>query len=293
MKKLLLLDFSNIAYATFYAMSGFKGDEFNDDESKIRYWRIMMLNSIKKNKLKHCPTDFVIAVDSKSWRKKAFKFYKAKREELRKESEFDFKFFIENMNNFIEDLDKIFPYKVVRINGAEADDIIGVLAQSLKNDFDKIIIASNDKDFKQLVGGNIHLWSIREEKFIKVDDNQEFLITHILRGDSSDGIPNVRSDDDVFITEGVRQKPCGPKLIGKILEQGLEEWLSEQKLERNYRRNKKLIDLSQNSIPKKLWEVIEKKYDSMENKTSNYTKILNYFVKHRMKNLKSEINMFM
>jgi len=318
LNKIVLMDFSNIAYATYYAMQNYDNSEFDTDEGKIRYWKFLMLSSIKKNKLKHQADEFIICCDSMSWRKKAFRYYKAKREQMKKESNFDFKFFFDSMNSFIKDIDKNFPYTVMKINGAEADDIIAILAQHLVKTVKKVIIASNDKDFKQLITGNIHLWRIQEEKFVHVEDNHEYLISQILKGDASDGIPNVRSDDDTFIVDGKRQKSCGPKLIGKILEQGVPEWLEDQwakdvkaddklegtdkyqglkeksnQLSRNYRRNKKLIELSQNMIPSSLWNLCIEKYESKEKKKPNFTKILHYLTRNRMKQLTPFINQFL
>jgi 5'-3' exonuclease len=318
MNKVVLMDFSNIAYATYYAMQGYDNDEFETDEGKIRYWKFLMLNSIKKNKLKHQADEFIICCDSMSWRKKAFVYYKASREKMRKESNFDFKFFLDNMNSFIKDIDKNFPYTIMKINGAEADDIIAILAQHLRKTVKKVIIASNDKDFKQLVSGNIHLWSMGADKFMHVEDNHEYLVAQILSGDASDGIPNVRSDDDTFIVDGKRQKPCGAKLIGKILEMGVSEWFKDQwakdvnadnklegtdkyqglkeksnQLSRNYRRNKKLIELSQNMIPKSLWKMCIEKYEAKEKKTPNFTKILHYLTRNRFKQLTPLINQFL
>jgi 5'-3' exonuclease len=206
----------------------------------------------------------------------------------------------------------------MKINGAEADDIIAILAQHLVKTVKKVIIASNDKDFKQLVSGNIHLWSMGAEKFMHVEDNHEYLISQILQGDASDGIPNVRSDDDTFIIDGKRQKPCGPKLIGKILEMGVPEWFKDQwakdvkaddklegtdkyqglkdksnQLSRNYRRNKKLIELSPNMIPSSLWNLCIKKYESKEKKKGNFTKVLHYLTRNRMKQLTPFIHQFL
>ena len=251
------------------------------------------LQSIRKNKMKHRPDEYIICVDSKSWRKKVFPYYKAKREQMRKERGHDFKFFVENMEGFIADLERHFPYKVVKIGGAEADDIIAVLAQHLAPKRGKVIIASNDKDFRQLVRDNVILWSMRDEKFANVDDPHEFLMCHLLQGDSGDGIPNVRSDDDTFIVDGKRQKPCGPKTVDKILQQGIDEWLDEQGLRRNWNRNKKLIALDSNSIPRKLWEVVVAKYDSLEQKKGNYQRVLHYMARNDMRGLMKDVAAFM
>lgn len=293
MRKLLLMDFSNIAYATYYSMGAYMSDEYDTEEEQMRIWKHMMLNSIRKNKMKHNPTEYIICADSKSWRRKAFQFYKAKRDQVKKESDIDIRFFIETMNSFLDDLREHFPYPVIKLNGAEADDIIAVLSETLRGSFDQVVIASNDKDFKQLVNGNIKLWSMREEKWIEVGDTTEYLITHILKGDASDGIPNVRSADEVFITDGMRQKPCGPKLIGKILEQGVQEWIDENDLRRNYNRNRKLIELSREAIPMGLWEKVVDIYKEYDRVKPNYTKIMGYFVKNRMRQLCESINQFM
>lgn len=291
--KTLLMDFSNIAYATYYAMQGYHHDEFETEEGKIAYWKFLMLQSIRKNKVKHNPDEYVICVDSRSWRKRVFPFYKAKREQQRRESGIDFKFFVENMESFVSDLEKHFPYKVVKVNGAEADDIIGVLSAHLSPRRGKVVIASNDKDFKQLVRGNVLLWSMRDEKFADVADPHEFLVCHLLKGDSGDGVPNVRSDDDTFIAEGKRQKPCGPKLIGKILEQGVDEWLNQEGLKRNWNRNKKLISLDRNSIPSKLWDAVVDKYESIPTERGNYQRILHYMARNCMRNLMTDVNSFL
>lgn len=291
-KKTLLVDFSNISYATFCVLDNIN-DLKNDDE-KYAYWRYLILNGIKKCKIKHKPTEIIITIDSKTWRKKIFPYYKAKRADARKKANFDYETYIEKSNEFIKELDEIFDhFKIIRVNGAEADDIIAILTHELKDKRDQIVIASNDKDFKQLIRKNVKLYSIREEKFIKVDDPKEYLISHILSGDASDGVPNVRSDDDTFIAEGKRQKPCGPKTISKILESGLESWIKENKLERNFARNRKLVELNKRSIPTKLWDIVLKKYDSIEDKKPKYNKIMMYFGKHKLKNFIKEQDKFM
>lgn len=314
LKKLLLLDFSGVAHATYHAM----GDEFETDEEKIKCWKFIMLNSIKKNKLKHNPSEFVICADSFSWRKKIFPFYKGRRAKIKEESKIDYVQFMEKYNEFLEEIDKYFPYKVLKVNGAEADDLIAIISETFKTDFDRVIIASNDKDFRQLIRDNIHLWNLRDEKFIQINDRQEYLVSHILSGDSGDDVPNVRSDDDVFIVDGKRQKPCGPKTIVKILQEGIESWFETQwakeiaadeklkgkpnyqnlkskpnQLKRNWKRNKKLIELSRSSIPTGLWNVVVEKYNKLENKKSNYSSIVGYLTKKRFRQLINDANMFM
>lgn len=293
--KTLLLDFSNIAHSTFYVVTSDKSiDSSNDPFSvlKIKYWKYLMLSAIQKQISIHRPNEFIVCVDSRSWRKKAFVYYKANRELARETSDFDYVQFFNSISDFVNDLKEYFQYKVLSVNYAEADDIIGVLVHYLKSKRDMIIIASNDKDMKQLIDDNVKLWNLTKKDWMTVSDPKQFLLKHILIGDPGDGIPNARSDDDVFINSDKRQKPCGEKTIVKILEQGLENWIKENKLQRNWNRNKKLIQLSPISIPRQVCEAIIKKYESLHDSSTNSIKILQYIRKNGFK-LENYIDNFM
>ena len=65
------------------------------------------------------------------------------------------------------------------------------------------LIVSGDKDFQQLQRyDNVKRWSPNLNKFIEPEDPQEFLKEHILKGDKSDGIPNILSNDNC-LNEGL------------------------------------------------------------------------------------------
>lgn len=284
--KTLLIDFSNIAWATYHTNS-------KTDKDSKQFWKYLMLNSLQKLRSKHKPNETIICFDSISWREKFFPFYKARRKLKKKESDVDYAEFIEVIDEIKEDFETFFPYKVVKVKWAEADDIIGVLVRELKKDRDQIIIASRDKDFKQLLGPKVKLWDTVDWKWKTTDDPKTFLIKQILSGDSNDDVPNVKSDDDTFITDGKRQKACGPKTIDKILDQGIKEWVHENDLIKNYRRNKRLIQLSPVSIPDKVWNAVVKTYEDCEDKQPNYMMIMEYFQRNRMKRLAGLIDKFM
>jgi 5'-3' exonuclease len=252
-----------------------------------------MLNSIQKLKSKHRPNEVIICFDSISWREKFFPFYKARRKLKKKEADVDYAEFIETINEIKEDFETFFPYKIMQVKWAEADDIIGVLVKILKADRKMIVIASRDKDFKQLLGSNVKLWDTVDWAWKKVEDPKTFLIRQILSGDANDDVPNVKSDDDTFITDGKRQKACGPKTIDKILQQGIQEWVKENDLLKNYRRNKRLIQLSPVSIPEKVWNAVVETYEACEDKKPNYMVIMEYFQRNRMKRLSGLIDKFM
>ena len=113
------------------------------------------------------------------------------------------------LNSVKEELIKFFPYKVLEVYGAEADDIIAVCVK--KNVDGKSLIISSDKDFQQLQKyPNVTQYSPVLKKFYETDSPQEYIYEHILRGDAGDGIPNYLSPDDTFIN-GIKSKPIMKK----------------------------------------------------------------------------------
>ena len=196
----LIMDFSASAYASFHASADDTKDMTSSD--KIKYWKYLFLNNIRKLKVKFKPAELIIAMDANSWRKKEFIYYKAKREDDKKASDINYKDFYQAMTEFKEELQQYFPFITIHVRDAEGDDVVAILVHELHNKRKKITIASGDKDFKQLLKyKNVQLWSPRFEKFLTVVDAQEDLLRLILGGDSSDGVPSIVNADDSFIDE--------------------------------------------------------------------------------------------
>ena len=74
-----------------------------------------------------------------------------------------------------------------------------------------------------------------------------YIKEHILKGDTSDGVPNVLSPDNTFV-DGIRQRPLGRKKIENWLDIDIDDLQEEVK--RNYQRNDKLINLD--NVPEEL-----------------------------------------
>ena len=168
--------------------------------------------------------EIIICNDGREyWRKNSFPQYKANRKKQRKSSSVDWSEFYGIMNVIQDEVIKTFPYKNLQINDAEADDIIAIISKHNHNN-EKILIVSSDKDFQQLQRyENVYQYSPIIKDFLICEDPENFLLEHIIKGDSSDGIPNILSDDDVFVEENKRQKPCGKKKINTIKGE-LSEW---------------------------------------------------------------------
>ena len=149
----------------------------------------------------------------KYWRKDVFPHYKANRKKSREKSDLDWNAVHGIMDRLYREVSVTFPYKNIKIEKVEADDIIAILCAKYHTE-ENIVIVSSDKDFQQLQKyPNVRQYNPMKKEFMKCEDPENFIIEHILKGDSSDGIPNILSDDDTFVVEDKRQKPCGKKKI--------------------------------------------------------------------------------
>tara|TARA_S200002703_G_scaffold159636_1_gene173847 strand:- start:1025 stop:1879 length:855 start_codon:yes stop_codon:yes gene_type:complete len=253
--------------------------------------RHMILNSLRMYRQSYFKEfgELVICYDSKNyWRREYFPEYKAGRRKSRETSSHDWNDIFECLNAIKSEIRENFPYKVLEVYGAEADDIIAALCGELEFDNGKTLILSGDKDFIQLHRfKNVKQYSPITKKFINGEDPTEYLYQHILKGDSSDGIPNVLSPDNTFV-DGLRQRPLSKKKISEWAGPLCEQVLPNDELKRNYQRNKKLIDLQE--TPKELHlECIRTYQDAPEGDRS---KLLNYFIKNRLNDLMENIGDF-
>jgi 5'-3' exonuclease len=250
------------------------------DESLYRH---MVLNTLRANRVKFKDyNEVVIATDSKSWRKTAFPYYKANRNNERgSSSNFDWKEVFNSLNKIRCELKEFFPYKVLHVDGAEADDIIAWVCrwESLK----QIMILSGDKDFVQLqVIPGVKQYDPVRKKLVTSNDPEAYLVEHILRGDSGDGVPNVLSDPDTFVVEGKRQVPLTKKKIKELTERIDKENIP------GWSRNMELIDLTM--TPEPVMMNIQKEYQAEEGK--DRSKLFNYFIQNRLTNLLPNIQEF-
>lgn len=283
---MILIDYNGIAMGNIIVNQ--KQMDMNEDT--IRH---MILNSIRMHVKKHKAEygQVVIACDGGSWRRDVFPQYKWARRNNRTESSLDFDLIFKCLNMVREEIAANMPYKVVYIPNVEADDIIGKLVEKTQEfgQHEDVMIISADKDFIQLQKyGNVKQYSPMTKKFIKDPNPRNYLFEHVLKGDSSDGIPNVLSTDDTFV-EGIRQSPMTKKKIQLYLDnaENLESFMTPE-IYRNYKRNQLLVDLEH--IPSEIKKSIIDTSESI--KVPHRMKILNYLIKNRCKLLIESIEDF-
>lgn len=259
--------------------------------------RHMILNSIRMNKKKFEGKygELVIACDDKNyWRKQLFPYYKANRKKSRDASHLDWHTIFTSLNRIREELKEYFPYPVIQVESAEADDIIGTLCMMFGRPLggDPILILSGDRDFVQLQQySNVSQYDPVRKRIIKSPNPREYLYEHIIRGDAGDGIPNFLSEDDIFISEGRQRRIMSKKLSGWVSQLLIgipPEDIFEGDELRNWKRNSSLIDLT--LVPDVIRSKIEDEYDTQQGKDRKH--LFNYFIKHKLKNLTESMSDF-
>jgi hypothetical protein len=297
---MILVDYSQVALAAILTFQReLKGDEA-EVKNLIRHVTLSTLKSYKKKYGKEFG-EMVIACDGrKYWRKEYFEHYKASRKKNRDASDLNWKLIFDTLSEMRDDLATHFPYRVVHVDRAEADDVIAVLAkycqdnllvqEGLVEEPQKILILSSDKDFKQLqLYPTVRQWSPMQKKYITATKQEirDFMVEHIVKGDTGDGIPNILSKDDTFVA-GERQKVMSSKRLAEFIENGEAACRNDEE-KRNYARNQALVDFS--FIPDDVQQSIIETYLNTKPNTDKM-KIMNYLMEHRCRLLLDEIEDF-
>ena len=280
----ILVDYSQVFIANLMQQPGINKTGVN--ENLVRH---MVLNTLRsyRNKFYNTHGELIICCDNKNyWRKKVFPYYKAHRKKYRKDSDHDWNQIFDCLNKVKAELVQTFPYKVIEIKTAEADDVIAILCKHYNDQ--PVLILSGDKDFVQLqVYDNVEQYSPSRKEFLKEENPKKFLREHIMKGDRGDGIPNFMSKDDCFVN-GSRQKPLRASQVEKWAEFEDAEVFCNHEMLRGYRRNELLVDL--NNIPDAIQEKILD--DTMVEKEVDRSQLLPYFIEHNLKNLTEYIQDF-
>ena len=250
-----------------------------DSDINIDLVRHMILNTLRSFKTRWGDEygDLVIACDNRRyWRRQVFPQYKASRKKTREDSGYDWSSIFEGLSLVKHELQQHMPYPVIDVDGAEADDVIGTLAEwSQENDLVEeglfesprpLLIISGDHDFQQLQKfPNVVQYSPLKKRFVTIKESAEAILReHIIRGDKGDGVPNILSEDDSFV-EGKRQRPIRKTLVAEWKSKKAEEWVTGE-MAAGYIRNKTMVDLSQ--TPEEIKEQIVFQYTKQLNKSS-------------------------
>ena len=268
---MILIDFTQTIIAGLMAQIKSNNGEIN--ENMLRH---MILNSLRNYQKRYAQEygEIVLCTDaSNPWRRDYFPLYKANRKKSREADDKDWQLIFDTLHKVKMEIKENFPYRYMYVERCEADDIIAILVKHAK---EKVLIISGDKDFQQLHNDSVEQWSPNLNKMINCPEPEMFLKEHILKGDKSDGVPNILSNDDC-LDAGIRQTPLRKPVLDKYLRISIEK---DDKYYRNYLRNQTLIDLS--FIPDDIESAILEEYDETAITLGN---VLPYLQKHRLNQL--------
>ena len=283
---MILIDINQVVLSGLMAQIDQK-KQFDMPEDMFRHIVLNIIRShVKKFKNKY--GEVIICCDNrKYWRKEVFEFYKASRKKSREKSKLDWHYIFDMLTKFKDEIKQNMPYKVIDVEGAEADDIIATLAESSNPNKEKVLVLSSDNDFLQLqMFKNVTQYNPATKKFLVSESPVQDLKLKVIQGDKGDGIPNVLSPGDTFVSGG-RQKALTEANLALLLNTPHEDW-SDDVAKKGFERNRQLIDFRY--IPKELKEKIINEYETV--KPQSRQKMFSYFIDKRLTNLMDVIEEF-
>lgn len=151
MDRLFLLDAYALIYRSYYAF--LKKPRINS--KGLNTSAIMgFVNTLNEVITKEQPTYMAVAFDhGKTFRHEAYPAYKAQREETPED--------IRASVPIIKDILEAYHIPVLQADGFEADDVIGTLATAAGREGIETYMLTPDKDYGQLVGGNVYIYRPR------------------------------------------------------------------------------------------------------------------------------------
>lgn len=297
---MILIDYSQVALASILTFQReLKGSE-SEVKNLIRHVTLSTIKSYKKKYGKEYGSLVICCDGRKYWRKEFFEHYKGMRKSNREKSDLDWGLIFDTLSEMRIDLVKHFPYKVLHIDRAEADDIIAVMTKyvqenelvqtGLVEESQKVLILSSDKDFKQLqLYPNVKQWSPMQKKYVTATKQEiiEHKIEHIVKGDAGDGVPNILSKDDVFMI-GERQKSMSAKRLQEFFASGFIACKNDEE-RRNWHRNATLVDFD--FIPEDVSKTIIDSYLNTK-PSGDKMAIMQYLIDNKCRLLLDELEDF-
>jgi len=261
---------------------------------------ISSILNIKKKFSKEYGEVIVCTDSSPYWRTEVFPYYKIGRDAAKEKSDLPWELIYKYLNITKIALKEHFPYKVLMVPKAEADDLMAIVVRDIIPQFavqeglfsepEKCLIVSNDKDMSQLMSlGHVKQYSPRKRMYAKLDCSvKEYLRRLILTGDAADFIPNVFSPNDSFYTK-TRQKAATEKKMLPFLEaKNLLEGTDDPIIKKRIIENNRLVNF--NAIPS---FIINDTIDAYNiEPVGNKMSMLKYFSENRIRLLMNELDNF-
>ncbi len=276
----ILVDANQIAISHLMVQHKIE-DGINID--RIRYSIIRVLGRIQRRFSEF--GEMILCYDDKNyWRREEFPFYKKNRKKERETSKYNWDEVFSVLNTIRDEIKESFPYRVIQVDGAEADDVIASICifNEKREKPEDILILSADKDFIQLHKyESVKQYDPIRNRWIEHENPVQYLQEHIIKGDRSDGIPNILTCDDAIVT-GKPQKKMSKEKITSLASMDPEDFTNFIRL-RNWKRNSLLIDFT--NIPQ---NVVDKILTTYHEELKCNTIKIEYFISNNIQELITE-----
>lgn len=243
----LLFDFENLVLRCLYGAK-----EVNADTGDINYDMLeyLVFNSISSLLFKERVNEVILALDSKSWRKLIYPNYKADRKKKKEESKINWDEFHNWKHNFLDEVKNNLPFKVLYINKAEADDIIGTLV--LNDRLKDCVIVSMDSDYLQLCN-KCRIYNPIKKEYRTPVNPEKFLFEAAVLGQKKDYISNSRTPLDW--PDWKKRPPFGEKGLEKLLLNNELDSFLDTEISYFFKNEETQEEYSSTILPRKLYEL--------------------------------------
>ncbi|ADE34877.1 RnaseH [Klebsiella phage KMI9] len=288
----MVIDISNISIATL--MNNFKPKE--QASITIEMIRHLVLDTLRFNvvKFKGEYPEIVIAFDDRNyWRRQKAWYYKKRRQIEHEESEWDW----DRLNNFLnpvfEEIRQNMPYLGLKVEFAEADDIIAVVTKKAVGEGRRVLVVSADSDFTQLQKYNgVRQWSPPQKKWVtpKYGSPRNDLRYKNIKGDKKDSIACIKIRNDYIVTkvEGERAPAVKSSELEAWLEADDPTTLMTPEWAARYKENEELRDFE--FIPKDIENSIIEAYNTP--KSGSKAKMERYFMDNKLSRMFEKLSDF-
>ena len=231
--------------------------------------------------------ELILCYDDKNyWRRDIFPFYKKNRKQERASSKYDWDEVFSVLNKIRDEIKGNLPYHVIQVQGAEADDVIASLCihNSKRETPEPTLILSADKDFIQLHKYDfVSQYDPIRNRWIENANPIQYLQEHIVRGDRSDGIPNILTCDDAIVS-GKTQKKMSKEKIEALANLDPSEFTNYIRL-RNWKRNSELIDFDKIPQP-----IVDRILTYFHKKPRRTAVSIDYFINNKLQEILPEFS---
>lgn len=214
---LLLVDAYSLIYRAFYAIRNLTGPHGEPVNAIYGFTKML-----RKLLVDHKPTHVAVVFDLGAPQKRlaVLPSYKAQRPPTPPD--------LDAQLPMIRNVLAAMHVPIVEIDGEEADDIIATLANQAARQNMRVLIASNDKDFAQIVGSSIQLLRPDGKETVIVDEAavearygvkpEQIVDLLSLTGDAVDNIPGVPGVGEKTATELLRSFSSLDRLLARATE---------------------------------------------------------------------------